>query len=112
MKGKEKLLALGTYPLLSLADARAARDEAKRKLANNSAPGVAKAQCKRLSTINQHHMFEVLARKWWEVNKDRWTARHAKDVMHSLEKRIFPVIGQYSIKDIDTPLFTRGIIKY
>ncbi|CAK7192555.1 Prophage integrase IntA [Commensalibacter sp. Nvir] len=101
--GKEKLLSFGSYPLLSLAEARNARDEAKKELAKGKDPALTKAERKKSHQSEQGYALEIVARQWWDLNKDRWTAHHAKDVIQSLEKRIFPFLGQQSIKTLDTP---------
>ena len=59
--GKEKLLALGTYPEISLADARQQRDEARRQVAHGIDPGaVRKAQ--KQAEAEEIETFEVIAR--------------------------------------------------
>ena len=63
LSGKEKLLALGSYPEISLLDARQRSDEARRQLAHGIDPGaVRKAQ--KQANIQETETFEVIAREW------------------------------------------------
>lgn len=102
--GKQKTLSFGSYPLVSLAEARQARDDAKRELVNNIDPGLTKKQRKEIKSTQQSNTFENIARLWWVTYKDAWTERHAHDVINSLEKKIFPYFGDVVIHNITTPL--------
>jgi len=98
--GKEKLLSIGPYPDISLLDARSARDDAKRLLREGKDPGLLK-KLKKLSGLQQSEQtFETIAREWYELQKSHWVARHAQDVIDSLEKEVFPHIGDSPIRHI------------
>ncbi|WP_417426263.1 tyrosine-type recombinase/integrase [Hoeflea sp.] len=101
--GKEKLLSIGKYPDVTLLAARAARDEAKAALRDDRDPGVAKKLRKIAGVSNSAETFEAIAREWYELNKSQWVARHAADVITSLEKEIFPTLGALPIKQITPP---------
>ena len=62
--GKEKLLALGTYPEISLSEARSLRDEARRQVAKGVDPGELKKQLVKEADWQQNNTFEKLAREW------------------------------------------------
>ena len=62
--GKRRTLALGVYPDLSLSDARARREEARRSLAQDIDPGVAKKARKRAAKFASENTFEAIAREW------------------------------------------------
>jgi len=112
--GKEKLLALGVYPVVTLAEARMRRDEAKRLLSSGSDPGEVKkaAKAERLEAANvAAETFEVVARDWLAkrergntaeatIGKDRWR----------LETYLFPTIGSRPITEI-TPLELRNALR-
>ncbi len=104
LNGKEKLLALGVYPTISLADARERRDQAKKLLANGQDPSVVKQETKRLDAINAINTFEAIAREWFDKQKPRWTERYADYMLKRLENDIFPNIGNRPIKDITPPI--------
>ncbi|HAJ7598769.1 TPA: tyrosine-type recombinase/integrase, partial [Escherichia coli] len=97
--GKQKMLALGVYPDVSLADARTRRDDARNLLANNIDPGDKKKSDK----IEQEEArtFEQLAVEWHATNK-KWSEEHSRRVLKSLEDNLFPVIGKRNIADLKT----------
>src|SRR5262245_27844072 len=64
--GKEKLLALGVYPEVALADARDRRAQARKVLAAGNDPGQAKKQAQQLATAKAANTFEAIAREWYE----------------------------------------------
>ena len=60
--GKQKLLALGVYPDVSLADAREQHTQARKVLAAGNDPGAVKKEVKRLAVLNSEHTFETIAK--------------------------------------------------
>lgn len=99
---KEKLLALGKYPEVSLHDARQRHDDARKLLANNVDPGaVRKAQ--KQGKVEDTETFEVIAREWHNKFKSRWTEGHALKIIRHLELDLFPWIGARPIRDITAP---------
>lgn len=101
--GKEKLLAFGTYPLTSLADAREERETAKKLLAGGIDPAKYRKEEKRQTIRNAQNTFKVVALEWHENQKDRWSENHALNVLHRLETDIFPHIGAEPLADIEAP---------
>jgi hypothetical protein len=72
-QGRQKTLALGVYPIVSLAEARTARDAAKKLLACDVDPSQARKKQKCAASLR--NTFEIVAREWCENQKDGWTAR-------------------------------------
>jgi len=101
--GKQKVLALGVYPEVSLADARERRAQARKVLAAGNDPGEVKKESKRLAIINNENTFEAIARKWHQSRKLGWSENYAGKVMTSLEQDVFPKIGNRPIADIFAP---------
>lgn len=101
--GKEKLLSIGPYPAISLADARTARDSAKATLRDGRDPGLVKKLRKLAHVTSTANTFEAIAREWYELNRDQWVNRHADDVITSLEREVFPVLGGIPVADIKAP---------
>lgn len=99
--GKEKLLALGVYPIVTLAEARVKRDQAKKLLANSQDPSGAKKEEKRLAIRKSKNTFEAVAREWHENQKGKWTPRHAENVMRRLEIDIFPYISIFTLVQLE-----------
>jgi integrase len=98
--GSEKVLTIGNYPEVSLADARTHRDKARAELNAGKDPAIVKRLSKLTAQRNGEHTFEVVAREWWEFQKPNWVAQHAKDVLDSLVEEVFPHIGSAPIKDL------------
>ena len=101
--GKEKRLAIGKYPGLSLAGARKERDAARDLLKSGSDPSSAKREARRTLMLESETAFEKVARRWfadWKVNK---AERHADYTLRRLEAEVFPVIGARNVRDLDTP---------
>lgn len=63
--GKEKRLALGVYPDVTLADARKRRDKAREALAAGEDPGQLKREAKLKRALMDATTFEAVARQWW-----------------------------------------------
>lgn len=108
--GVEKLLTIGKYPLISLQDARAARDAAKSHQRGGHDPSVVKKIKKLTGGRAGKATFEELAREWHALQKPRWVDRHANDVLHSLERDVFPHIGDLIPSDI-TPATVLGVLR-
>jgi integrase len=99
--GKEKLLALGAYPDVSLRDARDRRDEARKLIASGIDPSERKQAEKRSAIKAAGDSFEVIAREWHARQVKLWTEDHAQRVMSRLENNAFPWIGKKAITAID-----------
>lgn len=102
--GKEKLLAFGVYPDVSLGEARDERDKAKKLLRNDTDPAQTKRLEKIQKTTSASNTFEVVAREWHANKLASWTDGTAANIIRRLEKDIFPLIGKHPIADIKAPL--------
>jgi integrase len=101
--GKEKLLSFGTYPEISLAEARDKRDQARKLLANDIDPGEHRKAQKAAQTSNDGNSFEVIAREWFGKFSPYWVASHSDKIIRRLERDVFPWIGKRPIADITAP---------
>lgn len=101
--GKEKRLALGVYPEVSLAQARAAREEARKALAAGDDPLQQRKDAKLAKAESDANTFEKVARDWWSHWKGPKTERHADYVMRRLEADVFPKIGGKGLGSVTAP---------
>lgn len=101
--GKEKLLSLGTYPDVSLKEAREKRDDARRLLAQGIDPGQKRKDEKTERAERAANSFEVVAREWHSKQSGAWVAKHGATVMRRLERDVFPWLGERPISDITAP---------
>lgn len=132
-KPAQKTLTIGPYPVVSLGEARDARDAAKRILLEGRDPAVVKQLTRQDRTVAADNTFQVIAERWfqlksgWSLAKlDAWRAQHgsarvrdaanwsdpkvrgwssvhADDVLKSLRRDAFPALGALPMADIDTP---------
>lgn len=98
--GKAKLMSLGTYPNVALADARTARDEAKKLIAGGIDPAEVRKAKKREIESRFGNTFEGIAREWYEKRFDRWSPSYAEEMIETFEKDVFPYIGSRPIAEI------------
>ncbi|MEK6747128.1 MAG: integrase arm-type DNA-binding domain-containing protein [Pseudomonadota bacterium] len=101
--GKQKLLALGIYPDVSLADVRERHSQARKVLAAGNDPSELKKEAKRLAIMKAENNFESIAREWHETNLNTWTPKHGANIIKRLEGDIFPKLGSRPINDITAP---------
>jgi integrase len=101
--GKEKRLALGTYPAVSLAQARRDRDTAREVLRRGDDPVQEKKDTKLAKRIALGNNFEAVARSWFDHWKGPKSERHTSNVMSRLEADVFPDLGSRPIASITAP---------
>ncbi|MBY0241611.1 MAG: integrase arm-type DNA-binding domain-containing protein [Burkholderiaceae bacterium] len=98
--GKRKTLALGVYPAVSLASARKRRDAARKLLAEDIDPSLAKQEDRRSKIAAAQQTFEVVAKQWMVKIAPTRTASTQKKVQRWLDQNLLPVIGKKPIADI------------
>ncbi len=116
---KRTSLSFGTYPTISLADARKRRKSARELLANDIDPKEHRDEKDRIEQIAHSNTLEHIAAKWLEVKKTTVSQDHANDTWRSLELHIFPDLGKVpihkitAVKAIDTiePVAAKGSLE-
>lgn len=101
--GKRKTLALGVYPVVKLAVARALHLEARRQLADGIDPGQHRKTQKIINVEQAANSFEVVAREWFSKNSHIWTEGHSQTVISRLERDVFPFVGGRPIAQVNAP---------
>jgi integrase len=104
--GKQKLLALGVYPITSLADARQGRDAAKRQLAAGVDPSQAKKQAKAIQGASGD-TFRVIAEEYVSKLKKEGRANTTISKIEWLLSFAYPTLGNQSVKEIGAPAILR-----
>lgn len=102
-EGKQKILALGSYPDVTLAQAREGADAARKALASGHDPMALRKADKLARQAAVEHSFEAVARQWlahWKVGK---SARHAVYTLARLTADVFPAIGHRPIAEVSAP---------
>ena len=102
-EGKQKTLAFGVYPHVTLADARDKRAKAKKALADGNNPAV--------TVEDKAETFESVARRWYDNEKDSWADSHSGRLFSRLERDGFSEIGALPINAIKPPVILEMLRK-
>ena len=102
IRGAEKVLSFGPYPKTSLVGARAERDKAKQLLREGRDPAVERKLRRLVGASGSANTFEAVAREWHE-QQQHWSVKHRADVIDSLERDVFPLIGAIPVEELDAP---------
>lgn len=94
--GKERVIALGRYPTVSLAQAREEREKIKKDIHNGIDPVLARDEAKRLAKYKANQTLELVVREWHTNNLDTWCDSHGAAILSRFEYHIFPDIWPYS----------------
>ncbi len=105
--GKQKTLALGVYPFVTLAQARVKAFNAKSLLAQDIDPSEVKKKEKAIAKGT--NSFKSIAQLWFDTKKRKWSQSHAKYVWKTLEDNIFKHIGNKSIETIKSLDVTKAL---
>ncbi|MFH0475674.1 tyrosine-type recombinase/integrase [Kluyvera ascorbata] len=97
LAGKEKNFSIGKFPYVSLADARAAATEARKKISEDSDPVIAR---RRDEAPDHSGTFEAVALEWYRRKAKKWGPEYAKAILSKLEGEVFPVVGHLPIGDV------------
>lgn len=107
--GKEKRLALGTYPGVSLKDARDGRDAARKLHEAGTDPVQARKIESATQATKSANTFEAVARELHGIKKLGWSDSHASQWLRAVEKDLFPWVGALPIADVDAPVLLAAI---
>ncbi|MCD8554129.1 tyrosine-type recombinase/integrase [Seleniivibrio sp.] len=97
---KRKTYVIGSYPEISLKEAREKRDEARKLISEGIDPNELKKAKKYNIYCEASNRFKDVATEWHAVNKPKWIESHAQRKWRALEKNIFPYIGDRPVKNI------------
>ena len=103
LDGKERGMALGTYPKVSLADARKAVEVQRSILQSGTDPAQAKKKDKQADKLAKDDSFEAMAGEWYETRKHMWSVKYAADEWARLEQYVFPTMGKTPVIKIEAP---------
>lgn len=108
---KRTKVSLGTYPHLTLARARALRDEYLSLLANGIDPQIHNNDKANALKNATEHTLQAVARKWLDekVKTSGISQDHAEDIWRSLERNIFPGLGNVPINEIRPKLLKQHL---
>jgi integrase len=97
---KRKTASFGSYPAVSLADARKRRDDGKKLLANGADPVEIKRARKAATVAETENSFEIVAREWHSKFSGQWSSGHAETIMDRLTRDVFPWLGAKPVGEV------------
>lgn len=109
--GKERLLALGVYPDVTLKMARNRRDKARMLVADGVDPGEQRKAAKSSKKQLELNSFELVTREWFAKNQRVWKDSHSSKIIRRFERDIFPYIGSKTISSIEPPELLKVVQK-
>ncbi|MEG6235477.1 integrase domain-containing protein [Enterobacter hormaechei] len=117
--GSRTNLSLGSYPALTLADARQIRDQHLSTLVQGLDPQHQVEQALEKRQIELDSIFLTVASNWFKIKSKSVTEDYAKDIWRSLVKDVFPTIGEVPVQEIKartiiealTPIKARGALE-
>ncbi|MCK1142448.1 integrase [Providencia stuartii] len=101
--------SFGAYPAVTLSDARKLRAESRSLLAKDIDPQEYQKDQIRNSQEAKTNTFQLVAERWWEVKKSTVTEDYGNDIWRSLERDVFPTIGDISVTDIKAHILVQAI---
>ncbi|HBX2471545.1 tyrosine-type recombinase/integrase [Pantoea allii] len=101
--------SFGSYPSVTLSDARKLRAESRALLAKDIDPQEHQEEKVRNSLEAKTNTFMMVAERWLGLKKNSVTEDYAKDIWRSLERDIFPVIGDVSVTDIKAHTLVKAV---
>ncbi|MEO7773672.1 MAG: integrase arm-type DNA-binding domain-containing protein [Steroidobacteraceae bacterium] len=103
LNGRERRVALGSYPEVSLHRARSRRDEARELILKGTDPCEHLRTRKRAAMLEETNRFETVATEWLEKRGALWVAAHGDKVRSRLARDILPWLGSRAVNSIEAP---------
>jgi hypothetical protein len=100
---KEKLMSLGKYPDVSLAQARERHSEARRLFASGVDPMAQRKAEKTAEKAEVENAFQNIASHWLEHWQNGKSPRHVEYVKRRMEADILPCLGMRPVSEIEAP---------
>jgi integrase len=101
--GRENMLSLGTYPEVTLSEARARRDDLRKQVAQGIDPGHARRAEKDTQATASANSFETIAREWYETRRHDWADSYGEKIMARFVADVFPYVGASPIAELKPP---------
>ena len=98
--GRERVSALGVYPLMTLANARVAHADARKALASGVDPVQRKRDEKANKCASAASTFEVRARAWHAAKRNVWTPMNVVRIIRRMELHLFPDLGSVPVSEL------------
>lgn len=103
-QGKPKLMSFGTYPEVTLQQARARRDDARALVAKDIDPGQDRKEQKQKAKLESLNTFQAVANEWHALHNKSKSERHQQRVKRWLEFYLYPTLGHKAVSSITAPM--------
>lgn len=100
--GRANMLSFGSYPEVSLIEARRKLDAGREQLRNGINPTMAR-KSQKAARAAEANTFEAVAREWFEKNRAKWVPTYAVEKLARLDHDVFPYLGPRPIGSIEPP---------
>jgi integrase len=107
---KETMLSLGEYPEVSLTQARADRDGARKLIKQGIHPARQREAERAVRVADSANTFESVSREWLAKKGKRWKPRNRDRIERALEREVFPTIGRLPIRSV-TPAHLLAVMQ-
>jgi integrase len=111
LSGKQRTLAIGVYPAVSLAKARKERTGAREQLAQGIDPSTAKQEAKHAEKVASVNTYEAVAREFHGIKAHVWSESYAAKWLRLNEMYLLPVIGRLPLDTIKPPALLKALRK-
>lgn len=101
--GKEKLLAIGVFPEVSLKEARVARESARKLLVDGVDPSLHKQITRQASVMEAESSFEVVANEFLKVKLEGFSHTHIDRTTRAIKRDLMPALAKRPIAEITAP---------
>jgi integrase len=102
--GKEKVVRLGSYPDMSLAEAREAAKEARKLVSDGVDPIQHKRKIAESKALEAETTFKAVAQEWIEIKSSGISESYRRKITATFQANVYPRIGGLSVADITSPL--------
>ncbi|MCR4456187.1 MULTISPECIES: tyrosine-type recombinase/integrase [unclassified Pseudescherichia] len=97
---KSKMISLGVYPTITLADVCSRRDDARKLVAKEKNPSEVRKEQNNALQTGSNRAFEKIATEWYQMKSTRWSAGYASDIMEAFENDSFPYVRTRPVGEI------------
>jgi len=111
LHGKRRTYAIGSYPEISLKEARKLRDKARRLIAKGIDPVQERQQTRAAQQEAHENSFENVAWEWVDKKKQGWTPGYARTIEGRLKLNLLPWLSKRPVSEITAPELLRALRK-
>lgn len=103
LKKQPKMISLGVFPEVSLADARVERDRLRQLIASGIDPSTQRRVDRLARELASENSLEAVARAWFTQKSNDWVPSYSRGVLSRLENNVFPWLGKIPISEVTPP---------